>query len=430
MLNFYNSAYNLLLNGFGSGVIDFLSRKSRQDPQFKRGRLGFHDGLKVPAGTPRIWCHAASVGEATGAIPTLKALKKNLPNAAVFLSSGTPQGLAFARARLPSEVAVFPFPLDFSSCVSRAINTVRPDLFVDFETEFWPNFFRELNAGGIPALLLNGRISSSSERFYRLFSPLFRPVFEQFTHMAMHSYEDMERALKVGAPPSKITVLGSSKYEGLAERANPRKPAFWKELLGIANGPVVIGGSLRGSETIEIMRVYRQLRRFSSGLLGIFAPRHMENIPKMIEWLAKENIAYDLLSRIEEGSKPRTAPVVLVDRIGVLFEIYSVGDLIFCGGTFEPIGGHNILEPAAWSKAVFYGPHLKKVLHEHRILRTFGGSFLASFPDDLFFQWKRWLGDLDGLRKNGEAAHRALNSLKGVVDRQVELILGSPWRAN
>jgi 3-deoxy-D-manno-octulosonic-acid transferase len=386
--------------------------------------------LKIPAGKPRIWCHAASVGEATGAIPTLTSLKKSLPNAVVFLSSGTPQGLKFARAQLPRDVGVFPFPLDFSSCVSRAISTVQPDLFVNFETEFWPNFFRELNTRGIPALLLNGRISGSSERCYRLFSPLFRPVFEQFTYMAMHSQEDMERAVRLGAPPSRITVLGSSKYEGLSEKASPQKVDLWKELLGIGNGPVLIGGSLRGSESIELMRVNQQLRRFSAGLLGIFAPRHMENIPRMIGWLAKNNIAYDLLSQIEDGSRVRTASVVLVDRIGVLFEIYSVGDLIFCGGTFEPVGGHNILEPAAWSKAVFYGPHLKKVQHEHRILHDFGGSFVASGPDDLLIQWKKWLGDPDGLRKHGEAANRALHSLKGVVDRQVGLILDSPLRAD
>jgi 3-deoxy-D-manno-octulosonic-acid transferase len=151
----------------------------------------------------------------------------------------------------------------------------------------------------------------------------------------------------------------------------------------------------------------------------------MENIPKMSGWLEKENIAYDLLTRIESGTCARTAPVVLVDRIGALFDIYSVGDLIFCGGTFEPVGGHNILEPAAWSKAVFYGPHLKKVLHEHRILRDFGGSFLVLDPGDLFSQWKKWLGDIDGLRKYGEAANKALNSFKGVVGRQVELILES-----
>jgi 3-deoxy-D-manno-octulosonic-acid transferase len=427
-LNLYSSTYNFLWRSFGFKVIDLLSRKSQQDSEFKQGRLGFYDGLKI-SGKPRIWSHAASVGEVTGAIPTLFSLKKSLPHAALFLSTGTPQGLKFARAQLPADVAVFPFPFDFPGCVSKAISTLQPELFVNFETEFWPNFFRELNARGIPALLLNGRVSSSSERFYRIVSPLFRPVFEQFTHMAMHSDEDRERIVRIGAPPSKISVLGSSKYDGLAGKASPEKADFWRGLLDIGNGPVIIGGSLRGSETIELMRIHQQLRGFSAGLLGIFAPRHMNKIPKMIDWLKKNNTPYDLLSQIEEGSRVRTASVVLVDRIGVLFEIYSVGDLIFCGGTFEPVGGHNILEPPAWSRAVFYGPCLKKVLHEHRILRNFGGSFVATGPEDLFLQWKKWLGDLSELQKNGEAANRALNSLRGVVDRQVELILDSLRKA-
>jgi len=243
--------------------------------------------------------------------------------------------------------------------------------------------------------------------------------------MAMHSGEDTERAVRLGAAPRKVLTLGSSKYEALTRKARPDKADYWKNLLNMGNGPVVMGGSLRGSETIELLRVFQRLRHSSTGLLGIFAPRHMKNVPKMSEWLTRENIAFDLLTEIEGGLRARTAPVVLVDRIGVLFELYSAGDLIFCGGTFEPVGGHNILEPAAWSKAVFYGPSLKKVLHEHRILSNFGGSFQALDPEDLFCQWKKWLGDMEGLRKSGEAANRALNSFKGIVDRQVELILES-----
>ncbi len=422
---FYSSVYNFFLNTIESTVMDFLSRKSLMDLEFKRGRLGFYDGSAIGPGRPRIWCHAVSVGEVTGAIPTLAGLKTRLPNAAVSVSVGTPQGLKFARDQLPAGIPVFPFPVDFSNCVSRAISTIGPDLFINFETEFWPNFFHELNSRKIPALLLNGRILESSQRFYRLFSPLFRPVFDQFTYMAMHSWEDMERAVLLGAEPRKILTLGSSKYEALTRKACPDRADYWKKMLSIGNGPVLIGGSLRGSESIELLRVFQRLSHFSTGLLAIFAPRHMKNIPKMSEWLARENIAYDLLTQIEGGSRARTAPVVLVDRIGALFDLYSAGDLIFCGGTFEPVGGHNILEPAAWSKAVFYGPHLKKVLHEHRILRDFGGSFQALDPVDLFSQWKKWLGDMEGLRKSGEAAYRALNSFKGVVGRQVELILES-----
>jgi len=428
--NIYSCAYNFLLKSIEPGIVDFLSRKSLRDPEFKKGRLGFYDGPQIGSGKPRIWCHAVSVGEATGAIPTLTELKRRLPDAVVSMTAGTPQGVKFARAHVPAGTAVFPFPLDFSKCVARAISTLRPHLFINFETEFWPNFFGELNSKKIPALLLNGRISESSERFYRLFAPLFRPVFEQFTYMAMHSGEDMERAVRLGASPRKVLTLGSSKYDALTRKACPDRADYWKNLLAIGNGPVLIGGSLRGSETIELLRVFQRLRHSSAGLLAIFAPRHMKNIPKMSDWLKKENIAFDLLTEIEGGLRARTAPVVLVDRMGPLFELYSVGDLIFCGGTFEPVGGHNILEPAAWSKAVFYGPHLKKVLHEHRILRDFGGSFQALDPEDLFYQWKTWLGNMERIGKCGEAAGRALNSFKGVVGRQVELILESLPKAD
>lgn len=301
---------------------------------------------------------------------------------------------------------------------------MRPNLFVDFETEFWPNFFRGLKEENIPALLLNGRISESSERLYRYLSPLFRPVFDHFDHMAMHSAEDMERAIRVGARPEKVEVLGSSKYDGLIDRARPERAQFWKDLLGIGDEVrVMVGGSLRGSECFSLMRVFKELRMSWPATVAVFAPRHMYNIPRMCGWLAKENIGYDLLTSIEKGEKRRTAPVVLIDRMGALFDIYSIGDLIFCGGTLEPVGGHNILEPAAWSKPVFYGPCLKKVLHEHRILRAFDASFPVLDSTDLLSQWERWVKDPDGLAAHGENARKALRSLRGVVDRQIDLIV-------
>lgn len=423
VLDFYLSAYDFLLSTFGLEILSFLSRNSLSDPEFRKGRLGFYPNLPGRDG-PRVWFHAVSVGEVTGAVPTLLAFRKKVPEAMVVLTTGTPQGLRFARTQLPPDVAVFPFPLDFSKSVARALSTLRPDLFVAFETEFWPNFYGQLSARGIPALLLNGRISESSGRLYRFLSPLFRPVFRQFERMAMHSEEDVLRALRIGAPAGKVQVLGSSKYDGLRTKARPENAAHWKNLLKIGEGvPVVLGGSLRESECIQLMQVFLRLQASRPNLLGIFAPRHMHNIPRMVEWLARKQAPYNLLTEVEAGSRPRTAPVVLVDRIGALFDLYSAGDLIFCGGTLVPVGGHNILEPAAWSRPVFYGPHLKKILHEHRILRGFGGSFPVSDADDLFRLWDRWLADLDGLREHGRRAREALESLAGVVDRQVDLIV-------
>ncbi len=395
-----------------------------KDPEFRKGRLGYIDGTPDPDRSPRIWFHAVSVGEVTGAVPTLVALMQKLPDAGFFLSAGTPQGVRFAREQVPKRVAVFPFPLDFPKCVSRAVAVVRPDLFVAFETEFWPNFYRRLALGNIPALLLNGRVSESSERFYSYFSPLLDPVFERFHRLAMRSGEDAERVVRIGAPPEKVLVLGSSKYEGLHQKARPERAEFWKNLLRLhGESPVIVGGSLRGSECFKIPRIFNELRKTSPDIVGIFAPRHLYNIPKMVRLLCDMKLGYDLLSDIEAGRKQRTAPVVLVDRIGVLFEIYSVGDLIFCGGTLESVGGHNILEPAAWGKTVFYGPYLKKVNHEHRILNSFGGSFPVADEEYLLAEWKKLIVKPDELENRGLHAAEALGTFRGVVNRQVELIL-------
>ncbi len=423
-MNFYFTAYNRILSVFGREILGILSRKSLKDREFRTGRLGNYDHVDMGGKRPVVWFHAASVGEVTGAVPTLLAFAGKVPDAACLLSTGTPHGFHFARERLPANVPVIPYPLDFPECVTRAVTTVSPDAFVAFETEFWPNFYNALATHGIPALLLNGRISESSRRFYGLASPLFSPIFRYFDKMAMHSDEDRDRMLQIGVCPDKLQVLGSSKYEELISRARPEKSDYWKKLLKTGEtGRVIVGGSLRGSECIQLMRVFENLRDISPGLVGIFVPRHLYNIPKMVRWLTEHSLPYQLLTDIEAGRQERTASVVLVDRIGVLFDIYSVGDLIFCGGTLEPVGGHNILEPAAWAKPVFYGPHLKKVLHEHRILRKFGGSRLVRSAGDLRDQWRKYIINFNELDDIGACGRRALNSLGGVVERQVDLIL-------
>lgn len=425
-MGLYFNAYNFILKALGPEILAYLSRKSMKDHEFRKGRLGYADNLPNRDKTPRIWFHAVSVGEINGAVPTLLALRSRLPGAAFFLSAGTSKGLESARDKVPEDIAVLAFPIDFPKCVSRAVAAVRPDIFVAFETEFWPNFYHRLALGDVPALLMNGRVSDSSERMYRFLSPLFLPVFEQFDQMAMGSEEDAERILRIGAAQEKVIVLGSSKYEGMAEKAQPERTEFWKKLLRIGeNTPVIVGGSLRQSECFTLPRIFMKMREIAPGALAIFAPRHMHRVPGMVSWLTAKGVGYDLLTDIESGKKQRSAPVVIVNRMGALFELYSTGDLIFCGGTFEPVGGHNILEPAAWGKPVFYGPHLKKVRREHRILNSFGGSFTVADPEDLLFQWKKFIGDPGALKEAGAHGRDAVKALGGVVERQVEIILES-----
>ena len=418
--------YELVWNAAGHLALPVLLSYAGKDPAFLRGRMGRYDTNPPARGGPRIWFHAASVGEVNGATATLYALKEELPRSLVFLTVGTPQGYRYALDQLPPWVTVLPFPVDLTRVLERAFRFVNPDLYVAFESEFWPNLFRFLKRRRVPAVLLNGRLSERSAKRYRLLAPVFRPVFDHFSRLAMHSDDDLRNVLSLGVPRDRTLVLGSSKTDGLLARARPEKTLHWRKILRVEpQQPVVVGGSLRHSECVTLMEVFGALDRTAPPLLGIFVPRHLDRIPEMAAWLEERNIPFQRISRIEEGIEERRAQVILVDRIGILYELYSLGDLIFCGGTLEPIGGHNILEPAAWGKAVFYGPHLQKVLHEHNILHAMGGGFPVRDADDLLQQWLHWLQRLPELERHGAKALEALRKLGGVTAKQVEIIISS-----
>jgi 3-deoxy-D-manno-octulosonic-acid transferase len=348
---------------------------------------------------------------------------KALPGAGVTLTVGTWQGYRSACARAPHGVSVLPFPLDFRRVLKKAFAAIQPDLYVAFESEFWPNLAHFLREIQVPAVLINGRVTDRSFQRYSLLKPLFSPIFAQFEWLAMLSEEDRLNALKLGAPSDRTLVLGSSKVDGLGSRAKPENVAQWRRVLDLREEmPTVIGGSLRRSECAILLEVFCTLKEVEPRLVGLFAPRHLDRIADMVQWLEARRVPYQLLSRIESAREPRRESVVLVDRIGVLFDLYGLGDLIFCGGTLEPIGGHNILEPSAWGKPVFYGPNIQKVQHEHLTLSSFGGSFVVEDEPALLKAWMFWVRQRNMLKQSGLKAAEALESLGGVVRRQVELI--------
>jgi 3-deoxy-D-manno-octulosonic-acid transferase len=426
-LNLTWYGYNVLLSTVGYGVFSLLRRSSTfsGERQFWEGRLGRGavGRMAAASGSPRLWVHAASVGEVTGAIATMRLLRRRYLDGAIWLTVGTPAGYRYARAQLGQIAHIQPFPLDFPWVMRKTLHFLRPDLYVALESELWPNLFWFLRRQRVPALLLNGRISERSARKYRMLGPIYRPILRHFCQLAMHSAADRERAVALGAPADRTLVLGSAKYDWLLARAEASDPEMWRKRLAIGASTIVaVGGSLRRAECIGLLDVVRRIHQHRPQMLGIFAPRHLEQIPRMAEWLRDQRLPFQLLSQLQTEAETRTAPVVLVDQVGVLFELYALGDLIFCGGTLEPIGGHNILEPAAWGKAVFYGPHVEKVADEHRRLQAAGGSHRVANDRQLFELWTYWLDHLPELAEHGAKAREALRGLGGVAARQVEII--------
>jgi 3-deoxy-D-manno-octulosonic-acid transferase len=419
--------YNLMLSTLGLGLasLHHHGKRARSEACFWEGRFAHYQPVspRVVQGRPRIWLHAASVGEVTGAMATVHTLRRRYPRAALRLTTGTPTGFAFARQHLGDVAEILPFPLDFPWVLHRALQHLQPDLYVALESEFWPNLFWFLRRNKTPALLLNGRLSERSARNYALLRPLYEPVLRQFHWLAMHSAADRNRAIALGAVPERTLVLGSAKYDCLLARASAKPTARWRELLRLDKATaVLIGGSLRGAECTTLLQVFASLHQDHPQLLGIFVPRHLEQLPTMQKWLQARQIPFQLLSNLVDQQELRFAPVVLVDRMGVLFELYALGHLIFCGGTLEPIGGHNILEPAAWGKPVFYGPPIDKVAQEHHCLSAVGAGFMVADAQSLAEPWKRWIQEPPQLMVHGAAAPQAIQRLGGVAEQQVELI--------
>ncbi len=394
-------------------------------PDRWRQRLGFHsqDTIYHRHKRPLVWIHAVSVGEVGVASALINALDQVQPGLGVVVSTTTPHGQELAQSKLTPRATCIYFPLDLIFSVLRALGHIRPDIIVCLETELWPNFLGEACRLGIPTLLLNGRISEGSFRQYRKFQPLFAPMLQNFAALAMISSNDAERITEMGAPAAKVIVTGNMKGAGLVERADPSRVASLKRKLRLESGqPVLVAGSIRDQELTWLPDIFCTLMRERTDLVGIFAPRHLKRIGRLENWFQRQGLEFQLFSSLVNGAEARGANVILVDRVGMLFDLYGLADLIFCGGSLVPLGGQNILEPAAWDKAVFYGPHMDNFSEACQLLERAGCGIRVRDPDDLLDRLRHFLAHPEPLEDMGSKGRDALGDRNHIAIKQAELV--------
>jgi 3-deoxy-D-manno-octulosonic-acid transferase len=336
-------------------------------------------------GDESIWIHAVSVGEVLTARALLPELRQRYPRLRVFLSTTTMTGQQVARNNLQYVDEVFYFPFDLGLVVNRTLRLVKPRLFVMMETEIWPNLLRACSRAGVRTLLVNGRISSRSYPRYRLARPFFRRVLQDVDRFCMQSDESARRIIDIGAPPDRVVVTGSLKFDSLefpadvgpaeagryertAEAGHRFGPAEAGHYSGrnrvlrffrmSADRPVIIAASTLKGEEEPVLEAFQRIRTTRPTALLIIAPRKPERFAD-VERLAREagwNVARRTELRID--AEPRH-DVVVLDTIGELAQLYQVATAVFVGGSLVDAGGHNILEPAVFGKPIVFGPHMQ-----------------------------------------------------------------------
>lgn len=395
--------YSLLGSALFLPLYPYLRKRYSQGFEERMGNVS----LPPPKGK-RIWVHAVSVGEVKSALPLLKRLKE------VCLSVTTPTGYSVAKDSGVKEI--FFYPWDFPWSVKRAIDRIRPSLYIVMETELWPLMITTLKKRGVKLILANGRISDRSYGSYKLISSLLGKVLSSFDFIGAITQKDKDRFIELGASPNRVEVMGNLKYDTVLEEMKDSFPEEMKRVISLADEPLWVCGSTHEGEEEVVIRVYKRLLEEFPNLRLALVPRHIRRVPEVARLLSEYGLSFSLRS-VNPSSK-----VVLWDVMGELFKLYSAATVTFCGGSLVPLGGHNLIEPACWGKPVLYGPYVNDFLEESQFLQEIGAGFPVKDEDDLYKKVKALLLDRDKLKEISSSLNGALSSFKGIANKYLSVV--------
>jgi len=385
--------------------------------QFLRERFGWGAALRGP---PCIWLHAVSLGEMSAAAPLVRALRTRHPRIPLVLSTATPTGRARAEALIKEDdregIGVRFLPYDTPGAVARFLRRIRPRLAIIMETELWPNLFSECEHRGIPVVIASARLSEKSVSRYRRLGALGRGIFSASSLIAAQTAKDAERFIAIGAVSARTRVVGNIKFDlqlsaGVIERGRELRA-----VLGTAR-PTWIAGSTHAGEEESVIAAHEML---PAGSLLLLVPRHPARFDVVADWLSRRGVRF---VRRSSGLVPDgTCQVLLVDTVGELAALYAAADAAFVGGSLVPIGGHNLLEPAALGLPVATGPYNFNGREIARKLIDEGAALQVSDAHELAAALRRWLAEPEERLRVGAIGRRIVESNRGSTLRLLELI--------
>jgi len=396
----------------------------------KRCRRGLLDrfGLRIspvlePSGErrPLIWIHAVSLGEVVAVTPLVKELHRLHPDHRLLVSTVTETGREAVEQRLDGIAEHRYAPLDVPWAVSRAIAQWQPVLYAFVETELWPNLLWTLRDRQVPAVMVNGRLSSRSfarQHIAGLIS-FYRSVLRSLTLCLMQSERDVQRIVALGADAGRVHRTGNIKFD--QPLPTMAADASLRTELGLQEGEqLLLAGSTHAGEEEALVAAYRQIVVTHPHTVLMLAPRHIERAAEVVTMVQAAGFPVQRKSGLSSvGSGAR---VIILDTRGELARAYHEAAVAFVGGTLIPVGGHNLLEPAVWGKPVLFGPYTDHCAEIAALLLESGGAVRVSGAEDLAGRVCAWLDDSAACRRVGEAARQTVSENQGALRRSVDFI--------
>lgn len=392
---------------------------------------GFYDRLKQSAGimpqptlekiygSNGIWVHAASVGEIVAASPVVRELKRRYPHETVVVSVVTATGHRMAQRIIPEADGHIFFPVDLPIITARIVDIVKPKVILLVETELWPNFLRLAEKRGFPVMMVNGRISDRSARRYALIRRFTRRMLAQIKWFCMQSEQDAEYIIQMGASPAHVEITGNTKYDQTyAEVSSEEKEVLCREFAVGHRHPVIVAGSVHKGEDELVLDMFDRVRQQYPEAFLIIAPREIPRSGQVADLAAAHG--YRVQRRTQATAAPTTdLDVLILDTIGELGRIYSLADVVVVGGSFVPVGGHNILEPAAHGKPILVGPYMFNFKEIYTLMESHDAVVMTS-EAQLSQEIIALLADTRRLEQLGAHALRLIQENGGATRRNVD----------
>src|ERR1035437_110781 len=397
-------------------------------PELGAGKSGVTRGKSI-------WIHAVSVGEMLAALPLARQLKQRYPQRRLVVSTTTATGQELARERMQFADAIFYFPLDWKGPVRRALDATQAGTVIVMETEIWPNFLRECRRAGVPVIFVNGRLSERSFRGFRcalscsggVLQGFLKSVLNDASVFLMQSEQDAARLLALGAPAQRVFVTGNLKYDLARPPESPLSVWLEEELARNHRKPVILAGSVMANEEDAVLRAFADVEREFPSALLILAPRKPEQFDNAAEIIARSG--RKLVRRRDitvngagNGALAEPGNVFLLDSLGELAGIYRLADVVFVGGSLVPSGGHNILEPAAFSKVPVYGHSMENFREMAATFLEAGAAIEVSNSEDLASAWRGLLRDPQRAARMGASARELVERNRGATQRVLDHI--------
>lgn len=387
----------------------------------QRERLGYASLARpeLENGAPFIWFHGASVGECLAAITLINRLSARLPQARFLLTSGTATSAVLAEKRLPAGCQHQFAPLDAPASVGRFLRHWRPDAGVFVESELWPVTLTAAKNSGARLALVNARLSEKSVSSWRKKAPTARFILSQFNLLLTQNQTVADNLISLGAQLA--TVFPSGNLKAGAE-ALPDSPQVINELKQMLCGrPLWIASSTHQGEEDKVIAAHCRLLQRHPDLCLLLAPRHPERGDEIAQLIRKADLSLAQRSK-SEALTPKTQ-IYLADTLGELGSWYALSPLVFLGGSFLPIGGHNPFEVAKAGAAVLTGPGYSNFIETFPPMIEAGGAVEVIDDEDLAQAVDHWLTDSNALQQAQANAADFVASQSGQLDDVVDRLI-------